>query len=249
MAYNTAYPPRLLASVDDGATPSVWTYYTTDSLAAVQASGYFTNAVNVGLRVKDIVIVIGPGKTPTQLMVESISSGAASVRPNAAFTPGAGISGGTGTVFYSWQTQDGPVIKSNILIDITGLNAGGTAGDIIGTDGAGAAYLGQVTAAKHGTIFKGQMTCLETPAGPTGGDDIDVYAASVGTGVEDVAISGLSGQAQLVNAGASAKGSTDAFTAFPAADSYLYLVGQGTGNATFTAGILLIELWGHGTIA
>lgn len=247
MAYNTAIPPRPIADARDGSTPTVWGYYSTDSLATVMGAGYFSNAANIGMRARDMVLVTGPGKTPATLMVESVSSGAATVRPNAAFTPGAGISAGTGTVFYSWQEQDGPIIKSSILIDVTGLNSGGTAGDLIGVNGTGAAYLGQVTAAKHGTIFKGQITCLETPVG--GDTDVDVYTSTAATGVEDEAVSGLAGQAQMVNSGAFTVGLTDAFTAWPAADAYLYLVGQGTANATYTAGIFLIELWGHGTIA
>lgn len=157
-------------------------------------------------------------------------------------TPGAGTS--LAETYQSWTVTEGGIIKTSILIDLTGLNCGGTAGDIIGNDGAGVAYIGQVTAAVNGTIFKGAMTCLETPAGASGSNDIDIYSATEGTGVEDTAIGDLT-ETQLVNAGASTLGTTDVFSAFPAADSYLYLVGQGAAGGTYTAGRLLVEMWGH----
>ena len=56
------------------------------------------------------------------------------------------------------------IVKSTIMIDLTGLKDGGTAGDIIGKDGSGVAFIGQVTTANQGTVFGVTMTCLETPA-------------------------------------------------------------------------------------
>jgi hypothetical protein len=163
------------------------------------------------------------------------------IKGDGTITPGVGISGAAET-FKAWTEDQGEIIKTSILIDLTGLSCGGTAGDIIGANGAGVAYLGQVVAATSGTIFSGRMTCLETP---TNGDtDIDLYSATEATGVEDTAISTLT-ETQLIDAGASSLGSQDAFTAWPVANSYLYLVGQGTGNAAYTAGRLLIEMWGH----
>ena len=55
------------------------------------------------------------------------------------------------------------IVKSTIMIDLTGLKDGGTAGDIIGKDGSGVAFIGRVTAANQGTVFGVTMTCLETP--------------------------------------------------------------------------------------
>ena len=88
------------------------------------------------------------------------------------------------------------IVKSTIMIDLTGLKDGGTAGDIIGKDGSGVAYIARVTTANQGTVFGVTMTCLEAPA---------------------------------------------------AADQYLYLVSQGTGDATYTAGRFLIEIIGFDT--
>ena len=86
------------------------------------------------------------------------------------------------------------------------------------------------------------MTCFEAP---TGGDpDINVHSATEGTGVEDGAISDLT-ETLLVNAGDATLGSVVIFTAVPAADEFLYLTLGDTTNADYTAGKLLIELFGY----
>jgi hypothetical protein len=133
------------------------------------------------------------------------------------------------------------VVKTTIMIDLTGLRDGGTAGDIIGKDGDGVAFIGQVTTANQGTVFGVTMTCVETPAG--GGTDIDLYSATEGTGVNDTAIGDLT-ETQIINAGAASAGTMVAGGDI-AADQYLYLVGQGTGHAAYTAGRFLIEITGY----
>lgn len=155
-------------------------------------------------------------------------------------TAGVGITG-TATAWATSVEKSGGIVKTTMLIDLTGLNSGGAADDIIGADGAGVAHLGQITAAVNGTIVAGQLTCLETPAG--GDDDIDVHSATEATGVEDTAISALT-ETKLCNSGDLTAGSVVALVA-PAANQYLYLTG-GTGDkdATYTAGILLLEFWG-----
>jgi hypothetical protein len=134
---------------------------------------------------------------------------------------------------------DGPVKRLSLLIDLTGLNSGGTAGDIIGADGTtNPCYILHLPSI---TLLGVTMTCLETPAG--GDTDIDLYAATEGTGVEDGAIASLT-ETLIINAGAQTAGTVTYGSADPAANSYLYLVGQGTANATYTAGRLLIEIYG-----
>mgnify|MGYP003317790558 CR=1 FL=1 len=133
------------------------------------------------------------------------------------------------------------IVKSSIMIDLTGLKDGGTAGDIIGKDGSGVAFIGRVTTANQGTVFGVTMTCLETPAG--GSTDIDLYSATEGTGVNDTAIGDLT-ETQIINAGAASAGTMVAGGDI-AADQYLYLVSQGTGDATYTAGRFLIEVVGY----
>lgn len=154
---------------------------------------------------------------------------------------GVGITAGTGTVYETSVARNNGIVTTSIMIDLTGLNSGGTAGDIIGTDGAGVAYIARITTADNGTVFGVKMTCYELPAG--GDTDIDLYSATEGTGVEDVAISTLT-ETQIINSGTLALGTT-VFGTDIVADQYLYLVGQGTSNATYTAGRLLIEIFGY----
>lgn len=155
--------------------------------------------------------------------------------------PGAGITSGTGTVCKTWRMGMGGIIYSGLLIDLTGLTISGAAGDIIGKDASTApAYLGQITNADHGSIMGVRMTCLETPAG--GDTDIDLYSATEGTGIENGAVASLT-ETQIINAGASSAGSVD-YAVTIAADQYLYLVGQTGGDAAYTAGRLMIEMWG-----
>jgi hypothetical protein len=152
---------------------------------------------------------------------------------------GAGIEG-TAVVYETSVSENNGIVTTSIMIDLTGLNSGGTAGDIIGKNGSGVAYIGRITTADNGTVFGVKMTCYEVPAG--GDDDIDLYSATEGTGVEDVAISTLT-ETQIINSGTLALGTT-VFGTDIAANQYLYLVGQGTSNATYTAGRLLIEIYG-----
>jgi hypothetical protein len=139
--------------------------------------------------------------------------------------------------------RNGSLIVTRILVDFDGLLDGGTAGDIIGEDGVANCHIGQITAAKNGTILGGRITCLQAPAG--GSTDVDLYSAAEGTGSNDAAISTLT-ETQLINHGAWSAGQVDELEAMPAADSYLYLVSQGTGDTAYTAGIFLIELFGLG---
>jgi len=158
-------------------------------------------------------------------------------------TPGAGFSGGTGTVIKSSVIRVGGIITTRFLIDLTGLGVSTTDLDIIGT-GSSAAYFGQITAARNGTILSGTVTCLEVPAG--GADDIDLYSATEATGVFDAGIGTLTETALLTAGAAWTLALTKALGAVPAADEYLYLCGgEATANGTYTAGKFLIELQGY----
>ena len=142
--------------------------------------------------------------------------------------------------FKSDTSTNVNIVKTTIMIDLTGLKDGGTAGDIIGKDGSGVAYIGQVTTANQGSVFGVTMQCVEAPAG--GSADIDLFSATEGTGVNDTAIGDLT-ETQIINAGTQAAGTLTAGGDI-AADQFLYLVSQGTGDATYTAGRFLIEITG-----
>jgi hypothetical protein len=160
----------------------------------------------------------------------------------------AGIEGTAGVYvtqverFKSDTTTNVNIVKTTILLDLTGLTKSATAGDIIGKDGDGVAYFARITTADQGVIFGIQMTCLEVPS--AGNGDIDIYSATEGTGVEDTAITALT-ESQITNGGALVAGSMVAGGAI-SADQYLYLVNaQGAGAGNYTGGRLLIELTGY----
>ena len=171
----------------------------------------------------------------------SIVGGSISNTPLAA--PGEGISDGTGTLLKSSVLKTGDIIKTSLLLDITGLGSSTTDLDIIGT-GTEAAYLAQITAAINGTILSGRMTRLEVPVG--GADDIDLYSATENTGVFDGGVALLVETALITASAAWTLGLTKAFSATPVADEYLYLCGGEAGTAAaYTAGKFLIEFDGY----
>ena len=157
---------------------------------------------------------------------------------------GTGITTGTGTVYAGAAVKVGGVYSTSILIDLTGLASSGS-GDIIGKAGTANSNIGQITAANNGTILAGQLNVYEAPAG--GDPDIDLWYADEATGTEDAAITGLSNQVQVMNNGDLTAASIDYFTAgtVPAADKYLYLVTGAATNADYTAGRILLEMWGY----
>lgn len=159
---------------------------------------------------------------------------------------GTGITAGTGTVYESSVTREGGIITTQILIDITGLHSEATDLDIIGVDGSSnPAHIGQITAAKNGTILGGIMRCLEVP---TGGDpNIALYSADEATGTEDSLITALTETALFDPDADWTIDMSRSLTAVPAANEYLYLVqGDATGtDADYTAGKFLITLYGY----
>lgn len=143
--------------------------------------------------------------------------------------------------FASQVEREGSFIRTSIFIDITGLDASASSGDIIGVGGGGDAVLGRYTLGQVGAVVAASLTCLEAPAGAQ--DDIDLFSAVENTGVEDGAISGLT-ETQLINAGTLVNGATVGAIALPADGEYLYLVtGAATGGGTYTAGKILLQLW------
>ena len=181
------------------------------------------------------------GAFTTQSSIDS--SGIASFDANTMpVEAGTGITTGSGTIYRSSVMQSGGIITTQILIDLTGLRSTGS-GDIIGVNGTSlVCHIGQITAARNGTILTGSMECFEAPAG--GDPDINVHSATEGTGVEDGAIGDLT-ETILVNAGDATLGSKVYFTAVPAADEFLYLTTGDATDADYTAGKLLIELKGY----
>lgn len=79
MTYSTSNPPScLMPSLNNTANlPSIWSYSSTDTATAVDASGYITNAGSLGMKVGDLVFVIDNDASPvvmTSHRVVSISA-------------------------------------------------------------------------------------------------------------------------------------------------------------------------------
>jgi hypothetical protein len=55
MAYATSNPPALLFGNVNNNLPKFWMYASTDAAAAVDASGYFTNGYDLGMRDGDLL--------------------------------------------------------------------------------------------------------------------------------------------------------------------------------------------------
>lgn len=155
---------------------------------------------------------------------------------------GTGITTGVGTVYTSAISKSDTLIKTSIVLDLTGLNGGGANGDIIGKDATANSHIGQVLRGNTGTIWAGVMTCLELPAG--GNVDIDLWSANEATGAEDVDITTLTGEVQLINAGNWTLGAIRTVVGLPVDGQYLYLTNGVFTAATYTAGQFLIELYG-----
>ena len=207
---------------------------------------------------EDAAFTLGPGKAAwfiptsgTQWYVEDVSAVTATATEISAacdlsaqvMAPGGGISAGVGTLHKTSVVRQGDIIKTTIFLDLTGLASTVTDTDIIGT--AGVCHLGQFTAAKNGTLFFGQVTCLETPAG--GADDVAFYSATEATGEYDALVTDLTETViyDKTSAAAAAAATQIALAALPAANEYLYLAaGEAAAGGTYSAGQFLLEFWG-----
>jgi hypothetical protein len=209
-------------------------------LTVTNASIASANITTITENASPVVVQTDIGSGPNEVPLNQYLGAMAYLNDVApAMDVGTGISTGSSTVCATTAGLTGTLYSARILVDLRGLNSGGTAGDIIGVNGTALpCYISLLPAM---TILGGRMTCLETPAG--GDTDIDLYSATEGTGVEDQAITALT-ETQIINAGSQTISTVTYFAANPAANTYLYLVGQGTANATYTAGRFLIEIFG-----
>lgn len=155
---------------------------------------------------------------------------------------GAGFTGGTGTILKTDVIKAGGIFVTRILIDLTGLASAATDLDIIGT-GSSPAHMGQITAARNGTILNARVTCFEAAVG--GATDIDFYSAAEATGILDGAVASLTETALLTRGAAWAAGNVVVFTGVVTANHYLYMVSGAATGGTYTAGQFLVELYGY----
>ena len=139
--------------------------------------------------------------------------------------------------------RTGNIIVTYILIDLAGLADGDANGDIIGNPAGGEkCYFFLYDADIMGTNYGGDITCMETPAG--GDPDIDLYYATEATGKQDGAIGSLT-ETQVIDHGDWTAGDVDALSAPIVDGKYVYLVCGTKTDATYTAGQLMIKLYGY----
>jgi len=156
--------------------------------------------------------------------------------------------GAIGTAFaprtYRGYGLNGDII-TEIHVDLTGLGCKGVAAaDAIGL-ATGAAYIGRYVVATCGVVYKVEMACLETPAGTDTEDDIMLSADDE----DDIAYDGEVDGGNVIDPATGLAAGTIYENTAPAltANDYLYLTEGDTGGdeGTYTAGQLLIRLYGH----
>ena len=160
-------------------------------------------------------------------------------------TPNAHGAGIADAAINTFVTKIGGDITTTILIDLHGgLASGGTADDVIGTDGGAAnAYIAELTSAVNGIPYLIEFACLEVP---TGGDpDINLVCSATGTDAENAAVT--SGTVLLNNGDltlgfyAEADGGS---TLAALSKKFLYLTSGDATEAAYTAGKLVIKIHG-----
>lgn len=179
------------------------------------------------------------------------TAGAQVSRFAAPFPTGAGADGSDGGITTNIQKINGEIITT-ILVDIQDLLCSGTVKDIIGEDGAAAAYIGRITSAKNGIVYKIEMACIEKPAGSNTSFDIDLVSSAHSL-AEDVVYDSGAGSLELslIAAGADWQVGMRRMSAVGLnwtnlANDYIYLANGSGANSggTYTAGKFIIKLYG-----
>lgn len=223
-----------------------------EQLTASLQSTHLPNLKSVGRFGKEIRILGNPVQVP--LYVDGVQT-------DANHGTGAGITDvlDTKAKLDINTFAEGTHRITMIDIDLTGLNSGGTDGDIIGKAATANCQLLTFDDDVHGQPYKLEMYCLETPAG--GDADIDVQFGDAGTNTEDAApanaVALLTAAANWAAPTAGAVGSTAVTGGFastfvpPASDAggkELFLTSDAT-DATYTAGKYLIKIYGISNVS
>ncbi len=157
---------------------------------------------------------------------------------------GAGVLAGTGSIVESSVSRVGGIIRTDVLVDLTGMNDGGTIDDIIGNDGGAIdSWIVKITDDVNGVILAATVYGHELPAG--GDPDIDFWSASDGTLAQDTLITAAADEVLLVDAGDMSATSVVNFTAWPADGTYIYMACGTNTAADYTAGRFILSLWGQ----
>jgi hypothetical protein len=74
MAYLTSQPPARVPFGITGTAPALWVYWSADPASDVDASGYFTNGADLGMKKGDLVFVLETDSTYQQWTAHSVVS-------------------------------------------------------------------------------------------------------------------------------------------------------------------------------
>ena len=83
MAYSTSNPPVLMVP-SIGSASAWWNYTSTHGSTAVGAAGLVTNALDLGMKVNDVVLIVqSTGTVPVPGRVSAVSSTGATIATTA----------------------------------------------------------------------------------------------------------------------------------------------------------------------
>jgi len=74
MPYSTSNPPKLVVPsfTNVSGEASIWTYASTDAPTSVDATGYITNAKELGMKAGDLVAVVDTDASPAQTTLHRV---------------------------------------------------------------------------------------------------------------------------------------------------------------------------------
>ena len=180
-----------------------------------------------------------------ELLVKKATIGGSSFEQRTANAVGSGIA--AAAVLRNTVEVFGDEVVTTLDLDLdNGLACGGTADDVIGTDGGAAnAYIMELTEAVNGLPVKFELFCTETPAG--GDPDINLNSSATGTTAENAALT--SGTTIMNNGDLSAgfravAGPGDTVSAGAIAKKYIYLTCGTATEAAYTAGKIRVKVYG-----
>ena len=165
---------------------------------------------------------------------------------------GAGLAG-TGTAPTQTIVTIGEEIITTTKIDLTGLQKQSDVGDVIGKVGGGAAFIALYNPTTHGVLTKIEISCVELPTGTNVLKDFDLISANTAVLAAAGDAAGASNPVALAALGGNIALGQTFQTLTPgvpnASGNAIYLTegAASTNQQLFTAGMLIVKLYGHKT--
>jgi len=159
-----------IASTVEGLPPNIWTYTTSDSVAAVQATNYVIDAARKGIQVGDIVIVVAAGSL-IPMQVQSIVAGEATLAGiGAVGTLTSGVWNASTIAVAFGGTGDITLPAHGVLLgegtSPMGAATTGTAGRVLIDQGAGADPAFETVNGDAALASSGALTVTKTNGTP-----------------------------------------------------------------------------------